>query len=177
MGHIPWRVNVGPDGLSRRPQGAGDHDPEEEDDPEETMKASCGGLKVEQGPESNKRRRAYELFVGLRLVDVCKSRWKKVGEWLGNLKRPEGKTTKKMLQFWPEPKKCLLSDGIFYWRRKTNEPPANVFVGTERKLKSMEAARDLRGHRGRKVTLRNVVEQYWWPEVYVNVNDWVETCE
>jgi hypothetical protein len=51
---------------------------------------------------------------------------------------------KEMLQFWPEPKKCLLSDGIFYWRRKTNEPPAKVFVGTERTLKSMEAARDLR---------------------------------
>jgi hypothetical protein len=37
--HVPWRLNGGPDGLSRRPRREGEPEPEEEDDLEETIEA------------------------------------------------------------------------------------------------------------------------------------------
>jgi hypothetical protein len=54
---------------------------------------------VEQGPERKRRVRAYAPFVGFRLVEEYKGRWKVTGEFLGNLRRPEGKTPKEMQQF------------------------------------------------------------------------------
>jgi hypothetical protein len=54
---------------------------------------------VEQGPDRKKRERPYEPFVGLKLAEEYKVRWKEIGEVLGNLKRPEGETTKEMQQF------------------------------------------------------------------------------
>ena len=175
--HVPGRLNGGPDGLSRRPRGEGELEPEEEDDLEETIEASLRGIRVEQGSDRKRRKRPYEPFVGLRLPEEYKGRWKVIGEFLGNLKRPEGKTMKEMQQFRREATKYLVSDGILHRRRKTNEPPAKVFVSADQKRKAMEAAHELSGHRGREGTLRRVVERYWCPEMYVDVKDWVKTCE
>jgi hypothetical protein len=41
----------------------------------------------------------------------------------------------------------------------------------------MEAAHELSGNRGREGTLGKVVEQYWWPELYVDVKDLVKMCQ
>jgi hypothetical protein len=175
--HVPARLNGGPDGLSRWPRGEGEPEPEEEDKLEETIEASLRGIRVEQVSDRKRRERPYEPFVGLRLAEEYKGRWKGIGEFQGNLKRPEGKTTKELQQFRREATKYLVSDGILYRRRKTNEPPAKVVVSTEQKRKAMEAAHELSGHRGREGTLRKVVEWYWWPEMYVDLKDWVNTCE
>jgi hypothetical protein len=129
--HISGRLNGGPDCLSRRPRGEGEPQPEEEDDLEETIEASLRGIRVEQGSDRKRKERPYEPFVGLRLAEEYKGRWKEIGEFLGNLKRPEGKTTKEMQQFRREATKYLVSDGILYRRRKTNEPPAKVLVSAE----------------------------------------------
>jgi hypothetical protein len=32
-----------------------------------------------------RRERAYGLFIGIRLLEECKGRWKEIGEILGNL--------------------------------------------------------------------------------------------
>jgi len=178
--HVPGSLNGGPDGLSRRPRGEGESEPEEEDDPEETIEASLQGIRVEQGSDRKMRERPYEPSVGLRLAEEYKGRWKEIGEFLGNLKRPERMTTKEMHQFRREALKYLVSDGILYRRRKTNEPPAKLFVSAEQKWKAMEAAHELSGHRGRAGTLQKVVEPYGWPEMYGDVKDWVkwwEQCE
>ena len=82
-----------------------------------------------------------------------------------------------MERFRREATTYLVSDGILYRRRKTNEPPAKVLVSAEQKRKALEAAHELSGHRGREGTLRKVVERDWWPEMYVDVKDWVKTCE
>jgi len=176
MKHVPGRLNGGPDGLSRWPRGEGEPEPEEQDDLEETIEASLRGIRVEQGPDRKRRERPYEPLVRLRLAEEYKGRWKEIGEFLGNLKRPEGKTTKEMHQFWQEAMKYLVSDGILYRRRKTIEPPAKVLVSAVQKRKALEAAHELSRHHGREGTLRKVVEQYWWPEKYVDVKDWVKTC-
>jgi hypothetical protein len=82
-----------------------------------------------------------------------------------------------MQQFQQEATKFVFSDGILNWRRKTNEPSAKVLVSVEPKRKAMEAAHALSGHGGRERTLRKLVERYWWPEMFVDVNDSVKTCE
>jgi len=82
-----------------------------------------------------------------------------------------------MQQFRRQATKYLVSDEILYRRQKTNEPPAKVLVSAEQITKAMEAAHELTGHRGREGTLRQVVEQDWWPELYVDVKDWVQTRE
>lgn len=43
--------------------------------------------------------RPYEPFVGFKLAEEYKGRWNEIGEFLGNLKSPEGKTPKEMQQF------------------------------------------------------------------------------
>ena len=132
---------------------------------------------MEQGLERKRRGSAYQPFVGLRLAEKYKWRWKEIGEFVWNLKRPEGKTMKEMQQFRQEATKFLVSDGILYWRGKTNEPPANVLVSAEQTRNAMEAAHELSGHRGKEGTLPKVVERYWWPEMNVDVKDWVTTCK
>jgi len=82
-----------------------------------------------------------------------------------------------MPQFRWEAVKDLVSDGMLYWRRKTNEPPAKVLVSAEQKRKAMEAAHELSGHCRREKTLQKVVEWYRWPEKYVKVKDCVKTGE
>ena len=99
MKHIPGRLNGVPDGFSWRPRGEGESEPEEEDDLEETIEARLRGIQVEQRPDRKRRERSYESFVGLRLAEEYKGRWMEIGEFLGNLKRPEGKTTKELQQF------------------------------------------------------------------------------
>jgi len=68
----------------------GEPETAEEDDLEETIEASLRGIRVEQGSDRQRRERRYEPFVGLRLAVEYKGRWKEIGEFLGNLKRPEG---------------------------------------------------------------------------------------
>jgi len=97
--HVPGRLNGGPDGLSRQPRGKREPEPEEENDLEEPIEASLRGIRVEQGPYRKRRERPYKTFVGLRLAEEYKGSWKEIGEFLGNLKRPEGKTKKEIHQF------------------------------------------------------------------------------
>jgi len=67
---------------------------------------------------------------------------------------------KEMQQFWREATKCLVSDGIIYRRRKTNELLAKVLVSAKQNRESIEAAHELSGHRGRGGMLRKVVEPH-----------------
>jgi len=175
--HVPGKLNWGSEGLSRRPWWERVLNSEEEDDLEETLEASLRRIRVEQGPERKKWGRAFKLFVGVRLAEEYKGRWKERGEFLGNMKRPEGKTTKEMQQFRWEAMKYLVSDGMFYRRQKTNESPAKVIVSTEQNKNAMEAAHEMSGHCGREETLQKEVEWYWWLEMYVNLKDWVKMCE
>ena len=103
--------------------------------------------------------------------------WREIGEFQGNLKQPEEKSAKEMQQFRQEATNFHVSNALLYRRRKTNELPAMVLVGTEHQSKAMEAAHELSGHHGRKGTLQNVVERYWLTEMCVDVKDWVKTCE
>jgi len=96
--HVPGRLNGGPDGLFQRPQEEGEPEPEEEDDLEESIAAGLQGIRVERGTEQRSRGRASEQFVGLRLAEEYKERCKQISEFLGNLKRPEGKTMKQIQQ-------------------------------------------------------------------------------
>jgi len=109
---VPGGLNGGPNSLWRKPQWAGEPEPEEEDDPDETIQASLHGIRVEQGLDWNRRERLYEPFDGLRLVEEYNWRWMEVGEFLGNLKWPEGGTSEEMQQFWQEVTKYLVSDGV-----------------------------------------------------------------
>jgi len=86
--HDPGRLNGGADGLSWRLRGEGEPEPVEEDNLEETIEASLCGIWVERRPEGKWRGWAYEPFVGVRLAEECKGRWKKIGVFLGNLKWP-----------------------------------------------------------------------------------------
>jgi len=151
--HVAGRLNGGPDGLSQRARGEGEPEPEQEDDIEGTIEPSLRGIRVKRGPERKSRGRAYEPFDGLRLAEEYKGRRKKIGEFLGNLKRPEGQTMKEMQQFRREAIKYVVSDGIISRRRKTNELPAKVLVSTGQKRKASEAEHKLGGHRGREGTL------------------------
>jgi len=77
--HIPGRLNGGSDGLSRRPQGEGEPEPQEEDDLEETIEAILQGIRLEQGPERRRKERGYEPFVELTLSEEYRGGWKEIG--------------------------------------------------------------------------------------------------
>jgi len=53
-----------------------------------------------------------------------------------------------MQQVWRKATKYVVSDGILYWMRKTNELLAKVLVSTKQNSKAMEAADERSGHRG-----------------------------
>lgn len=110
-------------------------------------------------------------------MEEYKGRWKETGKFLGNLKWPEGKTPNEMQHFQWEAMKYLVSDGVLYPRRDTNDPPANLFMSMQQNRKTMEAEHELSGHHGREATLQMVLERYWWPDMYVDVKELVKTCE
>jgi len=175
MKHVPGRLNGGSDGLSRQPRGVGEPEPAEEYNLEETIEARLRGIQVEQALERMRTGRAYTLCVGLRLPEEYKGRWKERAEFLGNWKLPEGNTSKEMQQCWQDGTKYLVTDGVLYHRRKTNEPPVEVLVSTEQTRKAMEAANELSEHHGREGTLRKVEEWYWRPETYDDVKELAKT--
>jgi hypothetical protein len=107
-------------------------------------------------------------------VEEHKGRWKEIGEFLGNLKRKEGKTSNQMQQIRHEVTQYLGADGVVCRRRKTTEPPAKVLVRTEKRSKMMEAAHKLSAHLRREGTLQNVVTWYWSPPMDVHIKDWVK---
>jgi len=61
--------------------------------------------------------------------------------------------------------------------QEINDLPAMVLVSAEQTRKAIEATHQLSRHHGRVGTLQQVVERYWWPEIYVNVKDWVKTYQ
>jgi len=128
-------------------------------------------IRVEKGLESRRWEIAYKPFVGFRLAEEYHGRWKEIGEILGNLKWPEGKTPTEIQQLWQEATKYLHSDGVLYWSLKTYELLAIVIVSAERKRKAMQAADELSGHGWREGALQQIAEWYWWPEMYVDVKD------
>ena len=69
----------------RRLYGEGEPDPDnqEEDDIEETIKASLRNVQVEQEED---RQECYELFVGLQLSQPYKGEWREIRKFLGSLK-------------------------------------------------------------------------------------------
>lgn len=67
--------------------------------------------------------------------------------------------------------------GVLYRTHKNNEPLAMMAVSIEQKMKAMVAAHELSWHCRREGTFPNIVEQYWWPVMYVNIMDWVKTWE
>jgi hypothetical protein len=83
--HVSGRLNGGPDGLSRRPQGQGEPDPDNQEvnDMEDTIEARLKGVQVEQRDEGKGR---YEPFVGLQLSQPYKVEWWEIREFLGSLK-------------------------------------------------------------------------------------------
>jgi len=56
--HVPWRLNVGPDGLPRQPGGPREPEPEEEHGLDKTIDASLWGIRVEQELNQKSRERA-----------------------------------------------------------------------------------------------------------------------
>ena len=94
-----------------------------------------------------------------------------------SFRRPEGKDAKEMVRFRRDATRYLVSDGVLYRRRRTNEPPARVIVRKEKREGIMRAIHEENGHRGREGTMRKVTESYWWPEMHVDIKEWVKTCE
>jgi len=152
--HFSGRLNEGSDGLSWWPWGEEKPEPEEEDNLEQTIEASLRGIGMQRGPQWMRLERAFKSFVGLTLPEEYQGRWKEKCECLGNLIRPEQKTTNTMPQCPPEATKYLSWNWILYRRGKSNEPPAAVLVSAEQKRKAMEAAHELSGHCGREGTFQ-----------------------
>jgi hypothetical protein len=73
--------------------------------------------------------------------------------------------------------KYLLSDGVLYLRWKPNELPAKVLLSTEQRTRAKEAAHKQSGHCEGERTIRNVMQRYCSPEMFVDVQDWVTMCE
>jgi len=124
-----------------------------------------------------RRERAHEPFVWLRLAEPYPRRWMEIAKFLGNQKLLERRTPKETYQFQREVTKFLVSHGVLYGRWKSNQPLLKVLVSTEQKWKTMNAAHKLSRHCGREGMLRNVLEMYWRPEMYVDVKDSLKTCE
>lgn len=170
-------MNGGADGLTQWPGGEGEPEAKDEDDPEETIEACLQEILEKQESDRKMRERLIKLIVRLRLAEEHKGKWKEIDKFLGNLKWPEGQTSNTMQQFRQEVTKFLVSDGVLYRRWKPTEPPANVLVSMEKRRKAMEAVHGMIRHCRREGALQYVVHWFWWPEMYINIKDWVRTCK
>jgi ribonuclease HI len=77
--HVPGGLNGGPDGLSRRPRGEWEPDPDDQevDDLEETIEAILRSVRVEQ----KEGKGHYKLFVGVQLSQPYKGEWREIDEF------------------------------------------------------------------------------------------------
>ena len=52
-----------------------------------------------------------------------------------------------------------------------------MVVKKEKKEAIMKVIDKENGHRGREGTIKTETERYWWPELHVEIKEWVKTCE
>jgi len=92
---------------------------------------NTGGTKAaekEKG-ESRQSNRFHTSGSGIPM-ELKRDKW-----ILGNQKQQEAKIMKELQQIWHEATTYIVTNGVFDWMWKTNEPPWNVMARTEQEQK------------------------------------------
>jgi len=127
---IGWMMNREPDCVSHYLQVNIQPETKEDDDIADSLEVSIQKRQVEQSSERNrekaiyyweKRKEAWEHFVGLWQGEEYSARCNPMGKLLGNSGWQEGKTPKHMQHFRWKDINYLTSDEVMYQPEKTSK--------------------------------------------------------
>ncbi|MGQ3285766.1 RNase H-like domain-containing protein [Bosea sp. (in: a-proteobacteria)] len=104
--------------------------------------------------------------------------FRKIGKFLETLQKPEDMSRTEFQNLRARATKFLLYEGELF-KRNGKEAPRRVITDKSRQLKILEELHDLEGggHRGIEGTYQKVKMRYYWPGMYQQVRDYVQTCE
>jgi hypothetical protein len=101
----------------------------------------------------------------------------KVKTFLETMDRPEELEGKEMEAFLKYARQFFLgAAGEMYRRARTGEMHLKV-VGREERGRVLRGVHEEMGHRGLFATRRHLLDRYWWPEIYSDVENWVRGCK
>ena len=165
--HINGTKNGAADGLSRRGIAKGD---EEEEDPDEFFEGKVGNVVAD---------RAWDLAVRVFLEELeYEGDDLMLGKYLETLERPAGLTDTQYQQLRKKSRQFLIRDGYLFKRgRKKGIPPRRVIGLLAQKMEVMKELHEEIGHRGVKATYEHLARRYQWRGMYVDVDQWVKSCE
>ncbi len=69
----------------------------------------------------------------------------------------------------------FLKDGIL-WRKNGSGPPLMVVLNPKVRERIARNAHDEAGHRGRDLTYQKIHDSYWWPNQYISVATYCQSC-
>ncbi|CAG8603394.1 9585_t:CDS:2, partial [Acaulospora colombiana] len=100
----------------------------------------------------------------------------KVKGFLETLERPEGLDEREMKSFLKYARQFFIGeDGDMYRRAKSGDMHLKV-VWRKKRAEVLRGVHEEMGHRGLFATRRHLIDRYWWPEVYADVEIWVRGC-
>jgi hypothetical protein len=202
--HVPAKDFGGPDGLSRRPLGEGEH--VDGEDVDEWLETNLGlGLWAEtwQGREfgerttqqkedndiaslcSRKHAEAYAYQItGQQTVEVLIPRTQAsiekdkeielITQYLKTMETPESMDSKQRHRIMRQSKRYYYQDDAL-WKRQQSGYNQKVIPYPDR-LELIIQAHDKLGHKGREAVARLLTDRFWWPTLFDDVKNYLKTC-
>jgi hypothetical protein len=99
-----------------------------------------------------------------------------IREWLNNRRfQPPGLTAKGQKKFVRLAQRFVMYKERLYRRGASSQH--RLFVEKNKRMYMMSAAHDHVGHRGFYATSQLLIKRFWWPEMEVDINWYIKTCQ
>jgi len=164
--HVPGKKHTAADGLSRRPQGEGET--EDEEDIDDWLDTELGVVRVATSE--------IEEEEGNILEPGYSEEHQKIAWYLATLKRPDGMNRSEFRNFKRKALQFFTQEGHLFRRQRRNVPLQRVVDQQSERDEILRSLHDESGHRGREGTWRKIAERYWWEGLYDSVKEYVKKC-
>jgi len=169
--HIPGQKNGAVDALSRRGQSPED-ETEDENEADDYFESRMYVTQLDLQEPPHIPAQVYLNEGEYNGDDLI------LGHYLENLQRPDGMTDAQYQQLRKKSRDFLIRDGYLFKRgRKRGMPPRRVVGLQVQRTEIIAELHDECGHRGKQSTFDQVRRRYQWKGMYVNVVEYVRTCE
>jgi hypothetical protein len=158
--HVPGDKHVGPDGLSRRPRA---EDDPEEDDCEDWVDHALDSLLTVQVLNTIT---ADSSDLEIKLLEIR--------NFLKWTTLPDRLNEKGKVQFMKQALHFFYKNG-YLWKKSKDLQHRRVVAITECAV-LIDKIHTSVGHRGIYGTRKALIDRFWWPSIYKDVTEFVQTC-
>ena len=122
---------------------------------------------------------ANSVVSELEIADLTQydEHYHKIIRFLQTLQVPTEVPEKKARHFRKEATQYNVADRVLYRRNTKNRVSRKVIYHENVKMAILKALHEESGHRGRDGTAKEILERYWWRNVYRDTKEHVRSCD